>query len=163
MDSLNKIIDKMMKAFLSISAAIVFVITFAQVCSRFLFKMPLSWSTDIIRLAFVYSIFIGAAYCVKHDEHLRVDVLLTMLKPKDRAKMEILINFVLLVFAAFLLYFGLGFSITGTVQRAPSINIPMTVYYFSIPLSAGFMIFYLAQQIIDKIKEINGISNRRES
>ena len=74
---MSGLVDKITKAVMGISAIVVFVITFLQVLCRFVLKSPLPWSTDILRLAFTYLVFWGAAWCVREKEHLNVDVLLT--------------------------------------------------------------------------------------
>ena len=73
---MSGLVDKITKAVMGISAIVVFVITFLQVLCRFVLKSPLPWSTDILRLAFTYLVFWGAAWCVREKEHLNVDVLL---------------------------------------------------------------------------------------
>ena len=57
----NKVIDRILDLGLAISVTVVFVVTFLQVISRFVFRLPIPWSTDVIRLAFVYTVFLGAA------------------------------------------------------------------------------------------------------
>ena len=80
---------------MGLSAATVFVITFAQVLCRYVLKSPLPWSTDILRLAFTYLVFWGAAWCVREKGNLNVDVLLTAMPVKLRRLVEILINVIL--------------------------------------------------------------------
>ena len=67
---MSGLVDKITKAVMGISAIVVFVITFLQVLCRFVLKSPLPWSTDILRLAFTYLVFWGAAWCVREKEHL---------------------------------------------------------------------------------------------
>ena len=91
----DKIIDGLAKAIMGVSSLLVFVITFLQVICRFVLKSPLPWSTDILRLAFTYLVFWGAAWCVREKEHLNVDVVLTAMPAGMRRTVEILINVVL--------------------------------------------------------------------
>ena len=79
MKTLNAVVDALCKLVMGVSALVVFVITFAQVLCRFVFKSPLPWSQDVLRLAFTYMVYWGAAWCVKVKGHLNVDDLLTSL------------------------------------------------------------------------------------
>ncbi len=106
----DKIIDGLAKAIMGVSSLLVFVITFLQVICRFVLKSPLPWSTDILRLAFTYLVFWGAAWCVREKEHLNVDVVLTAMPAGMRRTVEILINVVLCGFFIFLIYFGIQFA-----------------------------------------------------
>lgn len=157
MKTANKIVDSILKTVMALTSLLLFIVTFLQVVSRFIFKTPLAWSQDVIRLCFVYLVFWGAAYCVKEKAHLNVDVFLTALKPKMRKIVEIIINVILLLFFVFLIYFGFNFAQTGSTQNAPYLPIPMSLFYLSVPTSAVFMFYYMIQQIFGQIKTFNKI------
>ena len=70
-------------------------------------KSPLPWSTDILRLAFTYLVFWGAAWCVREKEHLNVDVLLMSFPVKIRKVVELGIDLVLSLFFIFMIVFGI--------------------------------------------------------
>ena len=104
---MSGLVDKITKAVMGISAIVVFVITFLQVLCRFVLKSPLPWSTDILRLAFTYLVFWGAAWCVREKEHLNVDVLLMSFPVKIRKVVELGIDLVLSLFFIFMIVFGI--------------------------------------------------------
>ena len=107
---IDKLVDGLARMIMGVSALLVFAITFLQVLCRFVLKSPLPWSTDILRLAFTYLVFWGAAWCVREKEHLNVDVVLTALPAGIRRWTEILINLIC-AFFHFLIYFGIQFCI----------------------------------------------------
>ena len=74
MKLLNLMVDSGTKLVMGISAIAVLVVTFAQVLFRYVLKSPLPWSQDVLRLAFTYLVFWGAAWCVREKGHLNVDV-----------------------------------------------------------------------------------------
>lgn len=154
MGFLNKIIDNLTKLVMAVSAFVVFLITFLQVVCRYVLKSPLPWSQDILRLAFTYMVFWGAAWCVREKGHLNVDAVLTMLPKKVRCVVELLINVVLCAFFAFLIFYGIKFAESGLTQTAPYLSIPMTLYYASIPSSAVLMLIYMLQIVAVQIKEL---------
>lgn len=155
MKTLNIAINGILKTVMASSSFVLFAVTFLQVVTRFILKSPLKWSQDIIRLCFVYIVFWGAAYCVKEKAHLNVDVFLTMLKPKMRKVVELIINIMLMAFMIFLIIFGFKFAQTGATQNAPYLPIPMSIYYLSVPTGACFMVYYMIQEIIIQMKNIN--------
>lgn len=65
MKLLNLMVDSGTKLVMGISAIAVLVVTFAQVLFRYVLKSPLPWSQDVLRLAFTYLVFWGAAWCVR--------------------------------------------------------------------------------------------------
>ena len=108
----------------------------------------------MIRLAFTYMIYFGAAYCVRDNSHLNVDVLLSMLSKKGRKLAEIVINLVVMCFFLFLVAFGFTFAQLGSIQTTSYLMLPMTYYYLGIPLSAICMTFYVIQNIVNQVKEL---------
>lgn len=149
-----KHLEKVLKLAMVLSSAILAIVTFLQVIMRFFFKMPVAWGQDIIRLSFVYLVFLGAAYCLKTNDHLNIDIIFSIVSNKTGKILQILINFVLLGFFIFLLFYGIQFSKTGITQKAPYTAIPMIYYYASIPISAIFLILYDIEIIINQLKEI---------
>ena len=154
MSKLNRIIDKLLDIVLAIAVGTVFIVTFLQVISRFLFKLPIPWSTDIIRLSFVYVVFLGAALGMREKAHLNVDVVFNSLPEKIRNIVGITINFVLLGFFVLIVSLGLKFAQSGFTQGSPYLELPMTIYYMSVPLAAFLMFYYLIQSTIKEVKAL---------
>lgn len=154
MKLLNLVVDSGTKLVMGVSAIAVLVVTFAQVLFRYVLKSPLPWSQDVLRLAFTYLVFWGAAWCVREKGHLNVDVVLTAIPVKLRAAVELAINLVLCAFFVFLVVYGIAFAKNGLGQTAPYLPIPMTVYYASIPSAAVLMLFYMVQIVAAQVLEL---------
>lgn len=151
MKQLNAIVDALTKTVMAVSSFTVFLVTCLQVLSRYVLKAPFPWSQDVLRIAFAWMVFWGAAWCVKERGHLCVDALLSTFPKKMRTVVEIIINIVLLGFFLFLAVFGTKFAITGLTQTAPYLPIPMTLYYAAIPSAAVLMMYYMVQVIFEDI------------
>lgn len=151
-----KIIDKyltlLVRGIIGIALLVLFLVSFSVIIGRVFFGASMGWSQDVIRLCFTYVIYFGAAYCVREKGHLNVDFLLGMMKPKLRQTVEFIINLVLLAFFAFIVYFGFQFSATGASQKSPYLMLPMTWYYYCVPVSGAMMFFYMLKQLIEEAK-----------
>ena len=155
MKILNKIVDTFVSIMMISSAFVLFTLTFLQVVSRFVFQVPIPWSTDIIRLTFIYSIFFGAAWAAKKNEHLNLDCVLGLFKPKPRLVVEVGIFIVLAIFSGFIAYFGWMFTIfSGLRQNLPYLNVPMAAMYISIPIGGAIMAFYYLQHAVNTILKL---------
>lgn len=159
MKTVDSIINSLVKFVMAGSSLILSVVTLLQVITRFIFSNPIAWGQDVIRLSFVYLVFWGGAYCVKAKEHLNIDILLTSVSTRTRKIMELVINFVLVLFFIFMIYFGIIFMQSGTTQKAPYLAIPMSLYYLALPSSAVLMLYYQVQIIVGQIKELKKNSN----
>lgn len=60
-------------------------LTFIQVVMRYIFHNSLAWSEELARYLFLYLIWIGAAYAVKREQHLRIEIILNRI-PKEKLK-----------------------------------------------------------------------------
>lgn len=157
---LNKTIDKyltmLVRGVIGVALIVLFVVAFSVIIGRIFFDASMGWSQDVIRLCFTYIIYLGAAYCVREKGHLNVDFVLGMMSPKARQIVEFLINIVLLAFFAFIAYYGFQFAATGASQKSPYLMLPMTYYYYGVPISGILMFYYMLEQLIDEAKELLG-------
>lgn len=160
MKVLNQIADGLCRAVMGISALTVFMITFAQVLCRFVFKSPLAWSTDVLRLAFTYMVFWGAVWCVKEKGHLNVDVLLASMHGGLRRGVELAIDAVLCALFCFMIVYGYQFAVNGLTQTTSYLPIPMSLYYASIPSSAVLMLFYMLQNLAERAAALGTAKER---
>ena len=142
MNKLDKIVDFFSKIVMGISVLILSIVTILQVIARFIFSNTIPWGQDIIRLAFVYLVFFGGAYCVFKNEHLNIDIIFNILNEKNKKILTILIDILLIIFFIFLVYYGFIFTKTGLNQKAPYLDIPMAVYYLSLPTAALTMVYF---------------------
>ena len=156
MKTVTKVVDGVIKTLMATSAFVLFMVNFLQVVFRFILKSPLAWSQDVIRLCFTYLVFLGAAWCVREKAHLNIDVVISCLKPKLRAALELVINIALCGFFIFLAYYGWKFAVTGKTQLAPYLPVPMFYYYLSVPISAVLMLYYMVPHIIGQVKNFGG-------
>lgn len=162
MDTIRSIFDKFIMLIMGISSLVLSSVTFLQVISRFIFKNPIPWGQDVVRLSFIYLVFWGGAYCVRNKEHLNIDILQTSLTGKKRVILEQCINIICLIFFVFLLYYGIQFTMSGASQKAPYLSLSMTWYYLSLPTAAVFMVFYQLIEIIQIARGKLPLENEQE-
>lgn len=62
----------------------ILVITANAFC-RFVLKVPMSWSDELLRTMMVYGYFVGAALMFCHGECMRLEILDTIMKKHPRA------------------------------------------------------------------------------
>lgn len=149
MQAIRALLDRIIQVVMGISSLVLASVTMIQVISRFVFKNPIPWGQDIVRLSFIYLVFWGGAYCVRMKEHLNIDILQTSLSGKKRLLLDQFINLVSLAFFAFLFVYGIKFSLSGQSQKAPYLSLSMLWYYISLPSAALFMFVYQLTEIIE--------------
>ena len=146
-----KALDRLLRYLLTFLIGLLTVSVFLQVLIRFVFKYPLPWTEEISRIAFVYSIFVGAAIAVREKTHLNVDFILVIL-PVGLARAVKLVGAVLVgIFLAFMTWQGIVFVRATGVQVTPVMQIPFRYLYLIIPSSGGLMLLYLILGTIDEL------------
>jgi TRAP-type C4-dicarboxylate transport system permease small subunit len=147
------ILDRALKHLLWLLVAILTASVFLQVLSRFVFKYPLPWTEEISRIAFVYSIFVGATIAVRENTHLNIDILLVVL-PKGLAQVITVFGSVLVgVFLGFVTWEGTALVLATGIQMTPVMQIPFRYLYLVVPASGAFMLLYLVLGIIDYLRK----------
>lgn len=125
------------------SVLIVCVICFAvffQVISRFILKVPLSWTEELSRFALIWLTFIAASVSLRENGHFAVDVFSHKLSPKGRTYYQIAILLIMLVYLSTLLYTGLQLIPIAHMQESAALDVHMSYVYLAIPCGAVLMI-----------------------
>ena len=64
--------------------AFLLVLTNYEVVGRYLLNRPAAWSLEIIEYGLLYLTFLGAAWLLKEDEHIKMDIVIELLRPSVR-------------------------------------------------------------------------------
>jgi len=106
MDLLRRI-DRNAERWLLLTFYVMLVITMAiEVLRREIFSFSSIWGEEIVRYAFIYLAWIGAAAAVKERAHIRIDVLMHYLGPRSKALLYIFGDLVMFFVAVIALYWS---------------------------------------------------------
>jgi len=138
---LARIWDKSLEALVATSYAVIVVVGFAQVLFRFFFESPLSWSEELVRYVFVWSVFLTAAIAFNLNSHISIDFLTAWYPPRLQ-RVFALVSWgcvILGVVVVFVLGMQLIQSPSVRLQKSPAMEIPMTLPYAAIPVGCAVM------------------------
>ena len=143
--------DHFLEALASIAFIGLIFLTFSQVLSRYVLKAPITFSEELGRFLFIWVSFLGAAIVMKHDNHIRLD-LLHRIPPTCKCILDILVFLTIFLFSALVFVQSIKLvSMTGR-QIAPVSRIPMSYIYLTIPISTFFMCLYSIQHTISRLR-----------
>jgi C4-dicarboxylate transporter DctQ subunit len=100
------------------------------------------WGDEVIVYLIIWAIMIVSSQLVRHDGHVRPDVVLRMLKPHAQRWLEIFNCAVALVFAAGLVWYGWQIVETSWLLDERSftgLSFPMYIYYAALPTGSALM------------------------
>lgn len=72
------------ESLLAILLALMVLLVFVQVVSRYVLHRSLSYTEELVRYLFVWSTFLGASAALKRDRHLKLDVVVQRLPDRWR-------------------------------------------------------------------------------
>ncbi len=123
---------------------------FWQVFTRFVLKVPATWTEEIARYTFIYLVMIGASLGVKNSVHFGM----TLVSDKLHGRMRDLykrfvINGIIMICAIFLVYYGIEFTrMYGLNRVSPTFLTPMAWVFGIVPVSGFLMIVFSFQNMI---------------
>jgi|LSQX01.1.fsa_nt_gb TRAP-type C4-dicarboxylate transport system permease small subunit len=136
--------------FAAITAFIVMVISSSlQIIFRFVLNIPLPWSEELSRFAFVWSTTLGISIFMRGRKHSSVDILETILPPKYKKVLLALTDILCELFFIVMIIGGIRMVNVTMNQISPALSVPMGTMYLSIPLSAAIMMFMSAENFLN--------------
>lgn len=146
--------DNLEKMICTVTLALMSAIIVAQVFFRYVLNDSLSWSEELARYLFIWTIYIGISYGVKMDKHVAVDAVYSYM-PKGVKKYYAMIAYALfLLFAVAIVYYGVtvvGMQISSG-QVSPAMGLPMQYVYVAPVVGMVLTVIRLVQKIIEAAK-----------
>jgi C4-dicarboxylate transporter, DctQ subunit len=110
-----------------------------EVILRTFFNGSLMWITEVSEILLLYITFLGSAWVLREDGHVKVDIILTHLKPRIMAFLGI-ISSILGIFVSLVLT-AYGFKVTlnclnKSMYTPTAMEIPMALILIVIPLGS---------------------------
>jgi TRAP-type C4-dicarboxylate transport system permease small subunit len=120
-----------------------------EVLRREVFSYSSVWGEEIVRYAFIYLVWIGAAAAVRERAHIRIDVIFEFCSSRAKAWLYLFGDLVMLVVAVTALYFSwesVAVSLKfGSVSHG--LRVPMTWFLSAVPIGFVLLLYRLLQSI----------------
>ena len=113
----------------------------AQIVAREIFVAGLSWADELARYAGLTVTFMGVPALLARDEHVKVDMFLTMMPERARRIVGIANDLLMVVFGAMFVYAGWLFLQRAARFSTPALGMPNLVWY--LPAIAGMLLMLL--------------------
>ena len=103
-----------------------------QVFTRFLLPSAPSWTEELSRFCFIYSVGFGVGLGIKNDSFVRLELIRNYLSPKAYDILNKLILIVIILFSILMLFYSWKFVGLGSIEKSPSLKVHMSIAFFSI-------------------------------
>ena len=120
-----------------------------EVIRREVFAYSSIWGEEVVRYAFIYLAWIGAAAAVRERAHIRIDVLFNYVGPRVKAALYIFGDLVMLAIAVLALRWS--FETVAVSWKFGSVShglrVSMVWFLAAVPLGFALMVFRLVQSL----------------
>jgi len=132
-----------------ISITMMLFIIFLQVIFRYVFHNSLTFSEELARYLFVWTVFLCSAVVARDNGHIVVGVLTERLKGKKAKYVKITAYASTMIFVLILFYQGLRMMRLSSFQHSPALGISMSWVYLAIPVATFVMFCNLLILVVD--------------
>lgn len=155
MSSVRKVTDKILEAASIFILGVMTVLVVYQVVTRYVFNSPSSWSESVVTYGFIWLAMLCGAYVFGKRDHMAMTFILDKFKGKRKVIVEMINEFLILLFAAGVLLVGGYFGALKQMTQADSIlPISMGVIYIAIPIAGVCMLLYFICNEWDMIQRL---------
>ena len=151
--------DKLEERVLCASLVLTTLIIFSQVIMRSVFNSSLTWSEELTRYIFIWQIWLGVSVAQKEKQHIRVELLYSIVKnEKFKEIVNIIATLILIVFNLFLVKYG-TIVVRQMIKRntlSGAMRLPMWTVFLALPVSSAIFCLRLLGQVVEDIKAVLG-------
>lgn len=133
------------------TAFVMTVMIFLQVVYRYVLGESLSFSEELARYMFIWSVAMGSALALKTRSHIGVELLVERLPKSLGNQAKGLACLISLVFYGMLIWYGFEMVVETMDQESPALELPMGYVYLSIPLSAIVLFICEIKNVLDDL------------
>lgn len=133
------------------------VVTMAiEVIRREVFAYSSVWGEEIVRYAFIYLAWIGAAAAVRERAHIRIDVIMHYVGPRMKAALYILGDLVMAAVAIVALYWSWETALVSAKFGSVSAGLRVSMVWFllAVPVGFGLMLLRLVQSFLRDLRAL---------
>ena len=121
---------------------VIFIVALGQIIMRWIFKNPISWSEELIRLMYVWICFLGWTFASRYRTYIRITFLINMFPPIPRKLLATVNCLLLIVFSVLMVYYGIKLTAIGSSGGAVTLPINFALVYVIVPFTNFIIMMY---------------------
>ncbi|MBS3779056.1 MAG: TRAP transporter small permease subunit [Desulfovermiculus sp.] len=132
-----------------------------EVLMRYIFNKPTSWGFELTTYIYGIHFMLGLGYTLLYNNHVRVDVLVSLLSKRKQVIISLLCHLVLLLpVFALLCYASFDYAWTSVMRDEHSWSSwGPALYPYKLLMSLGFFMFFI-QGVSSFLKQIQGLRGK---
>lgn len=138
-------VDKILSNFLVVLMVAMVLDVSWQVFTRFITRHPSSFTEELATFFMIWIGLLGAAYALRQNAHLGIDILTQKMPPDKKLKWEFFIYSNVILFSLLVMIWGgirLVYITFYLKQVSAALQVPMGAIYLVVPITGVLFIFY---------------------
>lgn len=142
--------------------AITLVLVVVNVFTRYFLNYIIPWGEEIATSCFVYTTFIGGAWCLRTRQLVGVDMLVEKLPYKAARIVNVLTDAIILFLNGYLTSLSYTYTYRGRIKTMPITKISSVYLNSAMIIGFGLMTIYSVYNLIHSIKAVNKTPEKKE-
>ena len=134
--------------------AVTMTLVIVNVFSRYVFNYVFAWTEELATSCFVYTVFIGAAWCLRTRQHVGVDLLVNRLPENVREVVHLVTDVIILALNSYITYLAVLFMRSSKAKTMPIMKISVNYLYAALLIGFGLMAIYSLIHCIEDVKKM---------
>ena len=134
--------------------AVTMTLVIVNVFSRYVFNYVFAWTEELATSCFVYTVFIGAAWCLRTRQHVGVDLLVNRLPENVREVVHLVTDIIILALNSYITYLAVLFMRSSKAKTMPIMKISVNYLYAALLIGFGLMAIYSLIHCIEDVKKM---------
>ncbi|MBI2860771.1 MAG: TRAP transporter small permease [Chloroflexi bacterium] len=142
-------IDSSMAVLAGILTVLVMLFILFEISMRYFLNRPTIWTIELSRLALVYITFLGVAWVLKNDRHVKIDLVLNRLTRKSQAIVNMVASLVGAIVCLVIAWYGVKVtweSYQLGVRMLTELRTPQFLTVAIIPVGTFFFFIRFARK-----------------
>ncbi|GHV53857.1 2,3-diketo-L-gulonate TRAP transporter small permease YiaM [Deltaproteobacteria bacterium] len=152
------VLNKALFFVIAVLAAAMTLIILYQVVLRYCFNAANIWAEELAKFLFVWVTVLGSSIAIRKNVHLKVDLFLSLLKPRARLILQIVSYLLILGFLIYLCRLGISLMGNTMVNRSAGLRVPMAIPYSAVPVGAFLMSLTCLEFILKRAQELRQLA-----
>jgi TRAP-type C4-dicarboxylate transport system permease small subunit len=136
-----------------------------EIVLRYFFGRPTLWSAGLVEYIMLCVTFLGTAWLLKRDGHVRIDIVLIAMTDRGRAMLNVFTSFLSLVSCVVMCWYGVKSTwniFVRKVMTAQDPEIPKFILLIVIPLGFFFLSIEFIKKILEGLALLKTLKTREE-
>jgi TRAP-type C4-dicarboxylate transport system permease small subunit len=121
---------------------VIFGVALSQIVMRWVFKDPIVWSEELIRLMYVWICFIGWTLASRYRTYIRITFIINALPPIPQKLLATVNNLLIIIFSVLMVYYGIKMTRIAAAGGAVTLPISFALVYVIVPITNFIILLY---------------------